>query len=206
MGLSAVSKRIFRNIAVALSLLLFTSASAAETAYVTDQLRLGIHEASDTSDAAFASLLSGEKVDVLQENIYYAQVKMQDGRTGWVRKNYLVKDPPAVAIVDDLTTERDDLAATAKRLQTEVIDAKTMLKELQAGLESDSVEARTEGAELRGLQKENNALAQRLETYDSSLPTLWAAALAILTLLIGVWLGWWLTDYRSRRRHGGFRI
>lgn len=197
---------MYRYFAMTLPLFLLAGLSAAETAYVTDQLRLGIHEASDTSDAAFASLLSGEKIDVLQENIYYAQVKMEDGRIGWVKKNYLVKDPPAVAIVEDLQNERDDLAATTKRLQTEVIDAKTKLKELQASLDSDSREARTEGAELRDLRKENNALEQRLDSYESSLPTLWAAVLAILTLLIGTWIGWWLTDYRSRRRHGGFRI
>jgi len=206
MGLSAVSRDIFKRIAATAFMFLVAGMTAAETAYVTDQLRLGIHQSPDTSDAAFASLLSGEKVDVLQENIYYAQVKMEDGRIGWVKKNYLVNDPPAVAIVEELQSEHDDLAATAKRLQTEVIDAKTKLKELQASLESDSREARTEGAELRDLRKENNALAQRLNTYDSSLPTLWAAALAILTLLIGAWIGWWLTDYRSRRRHGGFRI
>lgn len=178
----------------------------AETAYVTDQLRLSIHEAPDTSDAAFASLLSGEKIDILEQNIYYAKVKMEDGRIGWVRKTYLVKDPPAVRLVKDLQTERDGLAATTKRLQDEVIDAKTRLKELEGDLSDGSRKNLTEAQELRELRKEQNALTQKLAAYRLSLPAIWVVGIAVGTLLLGLWFGSWLADYRNRKRHGGFRV
>lgn len=36
--------------------------AAAETAYITDNLKLGMHEAADTSDRAFRTLESGQEM------------------------------------------------------------------------------------------------------------------------------------------------
>ena len=44
----------------ALALLLAAGAAHAETGYVTDQLSLGLHNASDTSDRPFRMLKSGD--------------------------------------------------------------------------------------------------------------------------------------------------
>ena len=195
-----------KRIATTMFLFCWVGAALAETAYVTDQLRLGIHEAPDTSDAAFASLLSGEKMEILQQNIYYAQVRMEDGRVGWVRKTYLVSDPPAVRRVKDLQAERDELASTVKRLQKEVIDSRTRLKELEAEQSGKPGEASSGAAALRELRKENNSLAQKLSAYRLSLPGTWVIVVAVGALALGSILGWWINDYRSRKRHGGFRI
>jgi uncharacterized protein YgiM (DUF1202 family) len=193
-------------ITTAMFLFCWAAPALAETAYVTDQLRLGIHAAPDTSDSAFASLLSGEKMEILQENIYYAQVKMEDGRIGWVKKTYLVKDPPAVRRVEDLQAERDELAGTVKRLQKEVIETRTRLKEIESEQTARSGNPVSGEAALRELRKENNALVQKLSGYRLSLPGAWAIGIAIAALVVGISFGWWFNDYRSRQRHGGFRI
>ena len=62
---------------------LFASAAAsAETAYVTGNLRLGLHAASDTSDRPFESLLSGTPMEVLERRTNYARVRLADGSLG----------------------------------------------------------------------------------------------------------------------------
>src|SRR5690606_41004561 len=84
-------------------------ASAAETAWVTDNLRLGLHQASDTSDRAFRTLESGQEVEVLSRDRYYAQVRLPDGTVGYVKVAYLVDEKPAVLIVDEARAESQRL-------------------------------------------------------------------------------------------------
>ena len=52
---------------------------AAETGYVTDNLRLGLHQAADTSDRAFRTLESGQELEIVSRNRNYAQVMLPDG-------------------------------------------------------------------------------------------------------------------------------
>ena len=50
-----------------------------EIGYVTDNLRLGIHQAADTSDRAFRTLESGQSMEVISRNRNYANVRLPDG-------------------------------------------------------------------------------------------------------------------------------
>lgn len=59
--------------------------AAAETAYVTDNLRLGLHQAADTSDRAFRTLDSGQELEVLTRDRNYAHVALPDGVRGYVK-------------------------------------------------------------------------------------------------------------------------
>ena len=99
----------------------WTALAAAETAYVTDSLRLGLHAASDTSGRPFENLISGAAVEVLERNTNYARVRLVDGREGWVKAMYLVTLKPAAARVAELEAEIATLkeaAAAAKTAQT----------------------------------------------------------------------------------------
>jgi hypothetical protein len=60
-------------------LILLPVLAAAETAYVTDSLRLGLHAAEDTSDRAFRFLDSGQAMEVLSRDRNYANVRLPDG-------------------------------------------------------------------------------------------------------------------------------
>ena len=62
MGLSTVIKKILKKSGFVILLFVCVSASVAETAYVTDMLRLGVHAAADTSDRAFVNLESGDRL------------------------------------------------------------------------------------------------------------------------------------------------
>ena len=64
--------------------------AAAETAYVTDSLRLGLHHAEDTSDSPFQNLVSGAALEVLERTPSYAHVRTAEGQEGWVKSAYLV--------------------------------------------------------------------------------------------------------------------
>ena len=56
-----------------IALLLFVVlpyAAMAETAYITDNLRLGLHRAADTGDRAFRTLESGQELEIISRDRY----------------------------------------------------------------------------------------------------------------------------------------
>lgn len=174
----------------------------AETAYVTDELRLGVHAQADTSDAPFTNLLSGDEVTVLERQGPYARVRLADDREGWARAAFLTPDAPARHRLPLVTAERDELAAqlaagAAQAAAGEALAARA------ARAEAELQASRAALAELRDRQAATAAAAT--ESLHR-VPYTWALAAGGLGLLAGLMLMWWWQDWRSRRRHGGFRV
>jgi SH3 domain protein len=180
--------------------------AAQETAYVTDILQLGLHRAEDTSDSAFANLVSGTQLTVLEREANYARVRTADGQEGWVRTAYLVGDEPARFRVATLEAELERLerelaAAIATRDQ-----AANDVKDIVAEAELELAAAQAARDTLARLQIENEAYAERMERYRGALPWPWVAGALLVVLAGGFLAGWWWLDASIRRRYGGFRV
>jgi SH3 domain protein len=180
--------------------------AAAETAYVTDTLQLGLHQAADTSDRPFRNLDSGQEVEILSRTRYYAQVQLPDGTQGYVKAGYLVSDKPAKLIVAETAAERDRLARELEEARrafaapAATIDAlKQKAADLQAKLDASE-------AERASLSDENEDLRHRQSQFKRSMPLQWVAGAVGACFVGGFILGLWWVDRRSRRRHGGIRI
>jgi SH3 domain protein len=180
--------------------------AAAQTAYVTDTLQLGLHQASDTSDRPFRSLDSGQELEILSRTTYYANVRLPDGTLGWVKAGFLVNDKPARLIVAETRAEADRLAGELEELRSAfaapaaTIDAlKQQVADLQARLGNSDAKAVE-------LDEQNASLRNRQSQYKNSMPLQWVAGAVGLCLIGGFLFGLWWVDQRSRRRHGGIRI
>ncbi len=178
----------------------------AKTAYVTDRLQLGVHQQDDASDKAFTKLKSGERVEMLEENRYHARVRIPDGRTGWVKKTYLVDEQPAILRLTEVERARDRAVAALESLEAGLAEREARVGVIEQELAARELQATAEADELGRLRTENVALAGRLEAYVFSVPgTLFFVAVAV-SLGIGFLVAWWWFDRRGRQRHGGFRI
>ena len=180
--------------------------AAAQTAYVTDTLQLGLHQASDTSDRPFRSLDSGQELEILSRTTYYANVRLPDGTLGWVKAGFLVNDKPARLIVAETRAEADRLAGELEELRSAfaapaaTIDA---LKQQVADLQTRLGDSDAKAVEL---DEQNASLRNRQSQYKNSMPLQWVAGAVGLCLIGGFLFGLWWVDQRSRRRHGGIRI
>lgn len=199
--------RVFaRPLPACLLLWLLPILAAAETAYVTDNLRLGLHQAQDTSDRAFRTLESGQELEILGRDRNYAQVRLPDGTVGYVKVAYLVFDKPAKLIVAetqaDLERLRAELDKTKKDFQTPAATIAALEEQVAAG------KAALEESEekLADLTASNENYRERHDKFKYSLPFTWVGGAMGLCLLAGLLAGFWWTDYRSRKRHGGVRI
>ncbi len=187
-------------------LLLLPLMAAAETAYVTDNLRLGLHQAEDTSDRAFRMLESGQALEILSRDRNYANVQLPDGVQGYVKAAYLVDEKPAKLIVAETIAERDALAAELEETRQAFAAPAATIENLRA--ETADLTARLEGAEsqIAELKDENAGIQGLRERYKGSLPLRWVGGAIVVCLIVGFLLGLWWVDHRSRKRHGGIRI
>jgi SH3 domain protein len=182
------------------------SLADADTAYVTDMLRLGIHNASDTSDRPFDNLVSGTPLEVLERVPNYARVRTQSGQEGWVKSAYLVAEKPAQARIAETEAEVARLRTALEAAQSAHDEAETTADALsrQVAASAGSDEAIRET--LERLKTENASYAEQLDAYRGALPLAWVVPAILVTLIGGFVAGWWWLDSSIRRRHGGFRV
>jgi len=182
------------------------SFAVAETAYVTDQLRLGLHRAEDTSDRSFRTLQSGQELEILSQTRNYAQVRLPDGTLGYVKVAYLVTDKPAALIVSETQAENERLQKELERTKSQFAGPAETIDSLEQQVAEQQAALEEGGRRIAQLQEQNESFVSRQQQYRFSLPVSWVAGATGVCLIAGFLCGLWWIDYRSRRRHGGFRI
>jgi hypothetical protein len=88
----------------------------AATAYVTDQLVLGVYANQKGEGPRLATLHSGAVVDTIGVGVDTTQVRLADGTLGWVKSAYLTNAEPAVVRLKQLQDELDRTRATTPEL------------------------------------------------------------------------------------------
>jgi len=116
-----------RILLVLISILLTTSLQA-ETLYVTDRILLGVHTQPNEESPLLDSIPSGSAVEVVAEAEAFKQVKLPNGKTGWVSSGYLVAEKPGATKVDELTQQQQQTAEKLKTAQQALTAAQKKLK------------------------------------------------------------------------------
>ncbi len=188
------------------AVLLCAAPASAEPAYVTDQLRLGVHLASDTSDRPFTNISSGDRVEILEETQYYARVTIPDGRQGWVKKNYLLTEKPAVLRVAEMEKARDEAISELESMKSALAEREASVSTNEQRIREREEKAKAEEEELVELRAERLELMSKLDGYGFSVPGRLFLVAAAASVAAGFLIAWWWFDRRSRARHGGFRV
>ncbi|MBI1423997.1 MAG: TIGR04211 family SH3 domain-containing protein [Gammaproteobacteria bacterium] len=140
------------RIIVLLSAFLISNIALAETLYVTDRILLGVHQDPAENSTVIATIPSGTAVDVLERSDDFVQIKLADGRQGWVSAAYLKADKPATAQLDAASAQlkqaqdavkklTDDMSKKDRELQVrqdEISNDKSTIAELQKKLKDQS--------------------------------------------------------------------
>ena len=99
------------------TVLLFSTVLQAETAYVTDTLRVGIRPAPDNQTAPIGVVKTGMQFKVLETIDGFVRIKTDSDLEGWIRDSYVVKDPPAMIKLEALQQQQGTLAIQLKGLE-----------------------------------------------------------------------------------------
>jgi len=195
-----------RVIVVGTAVLLATAIASAETAYVTDNLRLGMHQTQDTSDRAFRTLDSGQQIEILNRDRNYAHVQLPDGVQGYVKAAYLVFEKPAKLIVAETLAKVEELEQELARTKEAFAVPGATIASLEQQLAQSREELDLLNASAADLNASNENYKNRHDQFKYSLPIAWVGGAMALCLLAGFLAGHWWIDYKSRKRHGGIRL
>ncbi len=107
-----------------LALLLLVGSSAfAETAYISAQVEVGLHEERSAHSAILALLPEGTELEVLERDADAARVRLLDGREGWIPAEYVSAEASAPAELAELRQRLPELMAALERERTAREDA-----------------------------------------------------------------------------------
>ena len=191
---------------VLLLVIVFPLAVMAETAYVTDNLRLGLHQAPDTSDRAFRTLESGQALEIVSRNRNYANVRLPDGIEGYVKAAYLVFEKPAKLIVSEVQSENESIKAELENTKSTFAAPAATIDSLKRQVAEQNMALEASTQRIEELSTENEDYLTRYAQFKYSLPFKWVGGAMFVCALGGFLLGLWWVDHQSRKRHGGIRI
>ncbi|MFQ5609692.1 MAG: hypothetical protein ACE5F8_05415 [Woeseiaceae bacterium] len=189
-----------------LLLMLAVHPAVAETAYITDNLRLRMYANADLTGERIDTLESGQAFEVMSRNSQTAYIELPDGRQGYVSAAYIVLDPPAKLIVAQAQARIDELIAELASLKESFAEPAAALAALQQEKTRLETELAAEADRANELLSSNDSLTRRAESYAHSLPYRWVGGAIVICLVAGFLLGLWWTDRQSRKRHGGIRV
>jgi hypothetical protein len=196
-----------------LSMALLAGSAAAATAYVSDELVLGVYTGENGQGQRLATLHSGASVDTLSVNGEFTQVRLNDGTIGWVKSAYLTTREPATVRVKQLEEELDRRRATTPALaeaaaRSEVEQLKrelaTKQSELDAAQGALAVPTAASGLATAGGGPPGSAMAGVSAVTSARL---WAWGISFpLALACGFWLGYAALARRIRQKFGGLKV
>ncbi len=187
--------------------LLAARGAAAATAYVSDELVLGVYAEENNQGQRLATLHSGARVETLLQNGDFTQVRLTDGTTGWVRSAFLITKEPAVVRVKQLEEELDRTRATTPALAEAAARSEVeRLKQELASKQSELDAARSGTAIIATPDAGTAPTAPMLPQISASR---WAEIAVIATAIglgCGFWLGYASLARRIRRKFGGLKV
>jgi hypothetical protein len=192
----------------ALLLALLAARGVAATAYVSDELVLGVYAEENNQGQRLATLHSGASVETLAQNGDFTQVRLSDGTTGWVKSAFLTTKEPAVVRVKQLEEELDQRRATSPALaeaaaRSEVERLKLELAAKQSEL--DAARAAPTAAPAASQPPASGPLAAIDAAAAPRWPVITGIAVA-LGLACGFWLGFATLARRVRHKFGGIKV
>jgi hypothetical protein len=198
---------------IALSLTLLTARVTAATAYVSDELVLGVYSEQNNQGQRLTTLHSGASVETLAVNGDFTQVRLNDGTVGWVKSAYLTTQEPAVVRIKQLQDELDRSRATTPALAEAA--ARSELEQLKRELAAKQAELMAANAALAPAPPGGSAAAAGADARAAIIASRTAASstrawievgAVLASLTVGFCLGYATLARRIRHKYGGLKV
>lgn len=143
-----------------------------EVLYVTDRLILNLYPERDQTTDALRSLPSGTRLEVISRDSRYAQVRTDNGETGWVKATFLVPKKPAKLRLEEAEQQiaqlQTELAqADVEEIQQQNVTLGAELEKAQAELDSTQQQAAGLVSELDNARAQLEELAALNQEYEA---------------------------------------
>ena len=166
-------KILFKQIVfLGICVMCFSAVGFAETRYVTDLLKLPLRTGASTEYKILDLVKSGQQLEVVEPGKDWSQVRLPNGKEGYVLNRYLVGQPTSAVQLAKLQTKYTSLRQQATALIEENSrfkeENKTFKSTLDSNetaltkLETDYKELKTGAAEFLNLKKKYKEVSTKL--------------------------------------------
>ncbi len=185
--------------------------------YVTGKLYLSLYQQADSGSQVIKSLVSGDRLNVIEIAGPYAKVITTKDQQGWVKKGFIVKSKPASVLYKEVNSAYKNLQQEMERNKQEnsaSIDLKEVIQRLEKENKKLKVSNELYLSRQTLLNKENNVEELEdshvidLETFKQIINEYFMFLLAslILLILIGFRVGELKTESDVIKHFGGVRV
>lgn len=145
-----------------------TNAQPATTVYVSDtNLEANLRSGTSQENRIIGMLRPGTKLTLLGEENGWAEVTLEDGRTGWILKRYLSERPPWRETAEQLQKENEQLRAQLNKVRTEYKQIMQESAEVQRQLNSQQVDFQSVQREYDELKKSSTNYLNLKMAYEN---------------------------------------
>ena len=140
----------------------------AETLYVSDTtLEANLRTGTSQENRIIGLLRPGTRVNLLSEEDGWAEVTLEDGRTGWILKRYLSDRPPWRETAELLQKENEQLRTQFNKVRTEHQQILQKNGELQRELDSQQGEFQSVQRDYEELKKSSTDYLNLKMAYEN---------------------------------------
>ena len=172
----------------------------AETAYVSDDLILGVYAEKGQQGARLTTLHSGANVEVMARVSDFAQIQLANGTLGWVKASFLTTHEPAAVRVKALEEELSRIKSTSPEMAEAA--ARSELATLKQQL--DAKQKELDAAKGEEPPKPAVAVAAPATKHGDSIGL--AVIVGVICLAIGFGAGYATLERRIRNKFGGVKV
>ena len=126
-----------RMVSVGICVMCLSAAGFAESMYVTDVLKLTLRSGPSTEYKILAVIESGQQVDMLEPGEEWSQVKLANGKEGYVLSRYLLPNPTHNVRLEQLQIKHKAVMQQSAALLEENTLLKDENKKLKSSLQGN---------------------------------------------------------------------
>lgn len=185
-------------LALLFCLVLFVGPSFSEDTYVAGVTEISLRTGPSVENKIIAMLKTGAKLEIIEHQTDWSQVRTAAGKTGWVLSRFITPKKPEVILFDELKEKNQGLLSKISQLEEEnkVLTVKiAALVEIEARfhkLQQDSANFLKLDEKYKDMIQQNDTqktLIEKLESNMESEPKLWfliGPGVFIVGLLFGL--------------------
>jgi len=167
---------------VLFGMLVFAGPSFSEDMYVASVTEISLRTGPSVDNKIVAMLKTGSKLEVIEFNTDWSQVRIDNGKSGWVLSRFITPKKPEILLLDELKEKNQALLSKIAQLEEEnkSLVAKTAsLGELEGKfnkLQQDSADFLKLETKYKAAIQENEAQKAAIEKLESNMdsePKLW---------------------------------
>ena len=144
------------------------NAQPATTVYVSDTtLEANLRSGTSQENRIIGMLRPGTKLTLLGEEDGWAEVTLEDGRTGWILRRYLSERPPWRETAEQLQKENEQLRTQLNKVRTEYKQIMQESAEVQRQLNSQRGEFESVQREYEELKKSSTNYINLKMAYEN---------------------------------------